>query len=41
MLESGQHDAKSLTTTVVPIDRMLEAYEEAAYRTIVTAIMTA
>jgi S-(hydroxymethyl)glutathione dehydrogenase/alcohol dehydrogenase len=40
MLESGQFDAKSLATTVVPIERMLEGYEQAAYRTTVTAIMT-
>jgi S-(hydroxymethyl)glutathione dehydrogenase/alcohol dehydrogenase len=41
MLESGQFDAMSLATTVVPIDGMLEAYEQVAYRTTVTAIMTA
>jgi S-(hydroxymethyl)glutathione dehydrogenase/alcohol dehydrogenase len=41
MLDKGQYDAKSLATTVVPIDRMLEGYEQAAYRTTVTAIMTA
>jgi S-(hydroxymethyl)glutathione dehydrogenase/alcohol dehydrogenase len=41
MLEKGQYDAKSLATTVVPIERMLEAYEEVVYRTTVTAIMTA
>jgi S-(hydroxymethyl)glutathione dehydrogenase/alcohol dehydrogenase len=41
MLDKGQYDAKSLATTVVPLDRMLEGYEQAAYRTTVTAIMTA
>jgi S-(hydroxymethyl)glutathione dehydrogenase/alcohol dehydrogenase len=41
LLEKGQFDAKSLATTVVPLERMLEAYEEVAYRTTVTAIMTA
>jgi S-(hydroxymethyl)glutathione dehydrogenase / alcohol dehydrogenase len=41
MLESGQFDAKSLATTIVPIERMLDAYEQVAYRTTVTAIMTA
>jgi S-(hydroxymethyl)glutathione dehydrogenase/alcohol dehydrogenase len=41
LLEKGQFDAKPLATTVVPLDRMLEAYEEVAYRTTVTAIMTA
>ena len=33
--------AKSLATTVVPLERMLDAYEEVVYRTTVTAIMTA
>lgn len=41
MLESGQFDAKTLATTVVPLEQMLEAYEEVAYRTTITAIMTA
>jgi S-(hydroxymethyl)glutathione dehydrogenase/alcohol dehydrogenase len=41
MMEKGQYDSKSLATTVVPLDRMLEGYEQAAYRTTVTAIMTA
>jgi S-(hydroxymethyl)glutathione dehydrogenase/alcohol dehydrogenase len=41
MLESGQFDAKSLATTVAPLEGMLDAYEQAAYRTTVTAIMTA
>ena len=41
LLEKGQFDAKSLATSVVPLERMLEAYEEVAYRTTVTAIMTA
>jgi len=41
MLEKGQYDAKTLATTVVPLERMLEAYEEVAYRTTITAIMTA
>ena len=41
MLDKGQYDAKSLATTVVPLDRMLEGYEQAAYRTTITAIMTA
>jgi S-(hydroxymethyl)glutathione dehydrogenase/alcohol dehydrogenase len=39
MLDSGQYDAKSLATTVVPMERMLEVYEEVAYRTTVTAIL--
>lgn len=41
LLDEGQFDAKSLATTVVPLERMLGAYEEVAYRTTVTAIMTA
>jgi S-(hydroxymethyl)glutathione dehydrogenase/alcohol dehydrogenase len=41
MLEKGQYNAKALATTVVPIERMREAYEEVVYRTTVTAIMTA
>ena len=40
MLESGQFDSKSLATTVVPLDGMIDAYEQVAYRTTVTAIMT-
>jgi S-(hydroxymethyl)glutathione dehydrogenase/alcohol dehydrogenase len=41
MLESGQFDAKSLATTVTPLQGMLDAYEQVAYRTTVLAIMTA
>jgi S-(hydroxymethyl)glutathione dehydrogenase/alcohol dehydrogenase len=41
MLEKGRYDAKTLATTVVPIERVLEAYEEVAYRTTITALMTA
>lgn len=41
MLDSGQYNAKALATTVIPIERMMEAYEEVLYRTTVTAIMTA
>jgi S-(hydroxymethyl)glutathione dehydrogenase/alcohol dehydrogenase len=39
LLEQGQYDAKSMATTVVPLERMLGAYEEVAYRTTITAIM--
>src|SRR5688572_16979794 len=39
LLDSGQFDAKALATAVVPLERMLEAYEEVVYRTTVTAIM--
>jgi S-(hydroxymethyl)glutathione dehydrogenase/alcohol dehydrogenase len=41
MLEAGQYAAKPMATTVVPLERMIEGYEAAAYRTTVTAIMTA
>ena len=41
LLEQGQFDAKSMATRIVPLERMLEAYEEVAYRTTITAIMTA
>jgi S-(hydroxymethyl)glutathione dehydrogenase/alcohol dehydrogenase len=41
LLDKGQYNARALATTVVPIERMREAYEEVAYRTTVTAIMTA
>jgi Zn-dependent alcohol dehydrogenase len=41
MLESGQYNAKALATRVVPLADMLGAYEEVAYRTTITAIMTA
>ena len=41
LLDDGQYNARTLATTVVPLARMLEAYEEVAYRTTITAIMTA
>jgi len=41
MLESKQYDAKSLATSVVPLERMIGGYEEVIYRTTVTGIMTA
>ena len=41
LLDKGQYNASALATRVVPIERMIEAYEEVAYRTTVTAIMTA
>src|SRR6185503_850862 len=41
MLDKKQFDARSLATTVVPLEGMLEAYEQVAYRTTITAIMTA
>lgn len=39
ILDAKQYDARSLATRVVPIEGMLEAYEEVLYRTTVTAIM--
>jgi hypothetical protein len=39
-MESGQFKAKELATLVVPFERMLEGYEQAAYRATVTALMT-
>lgn len=41
LLERGQYDAKALATTVVPLERMMEAYQQVLDRTTVTAIMTA
>jgi S-(hydroxymethyl)glutathione dehydrogenase / alcohol dehydrogenase len=41
LLDKGQFDAKSLATTVVPIDGMLDAYQQVIERSTVTAIMTA
>lgn len=41
LAEKGQYNAKALATTIVPIEQMLGAYEEVAYRTTVTALMTA
>lgn len=40
MTEKGLFDATSLVTTVAPIEGMLDAYEQVAYRTTVTALMT-
>lgn len=40
LLDKGHYNAKALATSVVPIERMLEAYEDVVYRTTITAIMT-
>ena len=40
LLERGRFDARSLATAVVPLERMLEGYEQVAYRTTITGIMT-
>ena len=39
MLDKGQYNARALATSVVPIEQMLQAYEDVVYRTTVTAIM--
>jgi threonine dehydrogenase-like Zn-dependent dehydrogenase len=41
LLEQGRYDAQSLASVVVPLPQMPGAYEEVAYRTTITAIMTA
>ena len=41
LLDKGQYNARALATSVVPIERMLEAYQDVVYRTTITAIMTA
>jgi S-(hydroxymethyl)glutathione dehydrogenase/alcohol dehydrogenase len=40
LMETGQFDSKTLATLVVPFEKMLEGYEQAAYRTTITAILT-
>jgi S-(hydroxymethyl)glutathione dehydrogenase / alcohol dehydrogenase len=40
MLDAGLFNAKALATTIVRLEDMLPAYEQVAYRTTVTAIMT-
>jgi S-(hydroxymethyl)glutathione dehydrogenase / alcohol dehydrogenase len=39
LLDKGQFDAKSLATTIVPLEGMLEAYQQVVDRTTVTALM--
>jgi S-(hydroxymethyl)glutathione dehydrogenase/alcohol dehydrogenase len=41
LLDKGQFNARTLATRVVPMEKMLDAYEEVAHRTTITAIMTA
>jgi len=41
LLDKGQYQAKPLATRIIPVENVLDAYEEVAYRTTVTAIMTA
>ncbi len=40
LLDKGPYNARPLATSVVPLERMREAYEDVLYRTTVTAIMT-
>ena len=40
LLDKGRYNAGALATTIAPLERMLEAYEQVAYRTTVTAILT-
>ena len=40
LLDKGRYNAGALATTVAPLERMLEAYEQVAYRTTITAILT-
>lgn len=41
LLDKKQYNARALATTVVPLEGMIDAYEQVAYRTTITAIMTA
>jgi S-(hydroxymethyl)glutathione dehydrogenase/alcohol dehydrogenase len=41
LLGMGQFNAKALATAIVPLEKMLDGYQEVAYRTTITAIMTA
>ena len=40
MLDKGLYNARALATTIVRLEDMLPAYEQVAYRTTITAIMT-
>jgi S-(hydroxymethyl)glutathione dehydrogenase/alcohol dehydrogenase len=40
LLDKGQFNARALATAIVPLEKMLDGYQEVAYRTTVTAIMT-
>ena len=39
LLESGRYDAKSMATLVVPMENLVDAFEEVVYRTTITAIL--
>ena len=41
LLHSGRFDSRALATRVVALPDLMDAYEEVAYRTTITAIMTA
>jgi S-(hydroxymethyl)glutathione dehydrogenase / alcohol dehydrogenase len=40
LLDHGQYDARTLATAVVPLEGLIDAYEQVAYRTTITAILT-
>jgi S-(hydroxymethyl)glutathione dehydrogenase/alcohol dehydrogenase len=40
LMESGRFDAEAMIGAVVPLEKMLEAYEDVAYRTSLFSIMT-
>jgi alcohol dehydrogenase len=40
LMESGRFDAGAMIGAVVPLENMLEAYEDVAYRTSLFSIMT-
>jgi len=39
LMEKGQYMTAPMATTVVPLEGMLDAYEQVAYRTTITALM--
>ena len=41
MLERGQFDTKTLSTHIVPLEHVLDAYEEIAYKLAIGGVMTA
>jgi hypothetical protein len=41
LIERGLYDARSLATSTFPVERSREAFEAAAYRTTIAAIVVA
>ena len=41
LMEKGLYQSKPLATTVVPMEGVLDAYEQVAYRTTITALLVA